>query len=282
MTVLTSAGTASAQGRGNGVGKQPRTGPQAPVQTSSQLAGVTLPPSPSFPQFGIWLDDATTAARGGGSVSIGASYWRGSGANQIDAPILSATYGIANRAHVAATVPFYRASYTGFSGSGLDNVYISGKIAVIDPNAGAGRFGVAVGGVAEILSAGFADASRVHWAAPLSMELRGGGFRLYGSTGYFSRGAFFTASALEWTAPTGTSLTGSIAHSSSVHGITMATTATVPHADLLDTSVFVSQPISNMASLYAAGSRTFSGTWIGGASSVSAGLSFRFAGAARE
>jgi hypothetical protein len=105
------------------VGKQPRTGPQSPVQNGSQLAAVTLQPSPSFPQFGTWLDDATTTTRGGGYMSIGAGYWRGgSGATQIDAPILSATYGIANRAQLSATVPFYRARYEGFSGSGLDNV----------------------------------------------------------------------------------------------------------------------------------------------------------------
>jgi hypothetical protein len=187
------------------------------------------------------------------------------------------TYGIASRAQLSATVPFYRASYEGFSGSGLDNVYISGKVAVVDPNGGSGRFGLAVGAVAEILSAGFADVSRAHWAVPLSMELRAGEVRLYGSTGYFSRGAFFAAGAFEWTAPTGTSLTASLAHSASVHGITVATTASVPHASLRDVSVFFSQPVSSIASVYVAGSRTFSSTWIDGASSVSGGLSFRFA-----
>jgi hypothetical protein len=191
---------------------------------------VALQPSPSFPQFGTWLDDATTAVRGAGFASIGANYWHGSGASQIDAPILGVTYGIANRTQLSATVPFYRASYEGFSGSGLDNVYISGKVSLVNPDAGGGRFGLAVGGVAEILSAGFADVSRAHWAVPLSAELRGPSVRVYGSTGYFSRGAFFAGGALEWTAPTGTSLTVSLSHSASVHGVTVATTADVPRA----------------------------------------------------
>jgi hypothetical protein len=281
--VIVMDGTAAAQGRGRGNanGRSPQAGANSPARGTGQTstAPVALQPSPSFPQFGTWLDDATTAARGAGYGSIGATYWRGSGGvSQIDAPILSVTYGIANRAQLSATVPFYHASYEGSSGSGLDNVYISGKIAVVNPDAGEGGiFGLAVGAVAEILSAGFADASRTHWAIPLSVEIRGTAVRVYGSTGYFSRGAFFAAGALEWTTPTGTSLTASLAHSASVEGVTVATTASVPRASLRDASVFVSHPVSNAASLYAAGSRTFSDTWIDGATSVSGGISFRFA-----
>jgi hypothetical protein len=41
--------------------------------------------------------------------------------------------------------------------------------------------------------------------------------------------------------------------------------------------VFVSHPVSAAASIYIGGSRSFSETWIDGASSVSGGVSFRFA-----
>jgi hypothetical protein len=238
---------------------------------------VALQPSPSIPQFGIWLDDATTAGGGAGYVSIGASYWRGANAEQIDAPILGVTYGIAKRAQLSATVPFYRATYEGFSGSGLDTIYIGGKIAVVDPDAGSGRFGLAIGAATEILSAGDAAASRAHWVVPLSLELRGTAVRLYGSTGYFSRGTFFAAGAFEWTMPTGTSVTASLAHSTSVRRMAVATIAEVPRSSLRDASVLLSHPVSSAASVYVAGSRTFSGTWIDGASAVSGGLSFRFA-----
>jgi hypothetical protein len=232
--------------------------------------------SPSFPQFGIWLDDATTAVRGAGYASIATSYWRAASADQIDAPILGATYGLTNRAQLSVTVPFYRSSYEEFSGHGLDNVYISGKIAVVDPDAGR-RFGFAIGAAVEILSAGFADVSRAHWVVPLSVELRAATVRLYGSTGYFSRGAFFAVGAVEWTVPTGTSLTASLAHSASVHAVTVATSATVPRASSRDASLFVSQPVSSNVSVSVAGTRTFSETWVDGALSVSAGLAFRFA-----
>jgi hypothetical protein len=276
LVLLFIPGMVAAQGRGRALGRQPRAGAQGPASNQLPAGSLALLPSPSFPQFGTWLDDATTADGGAGYASIGVSHWRGTGATQTDAPILGVTYGITNRAQISATVPFYRASYEGFSGSGLDNVYVSTKISVVDARAN-GRFGVAVGAVAEILGAGFADASRAHWAVPLSMELRGGPVRLYGSTGYFSRGAFFAAGAFEWTAPTGTSVTASLAHSASVHGVTIATTASVPRASLRDASVFVSHPVSSIASVYIGGSRSFSDTWIDGASSISGGLSFRFA-----
>ena len=272
MSVLAMVGTAAAQGRGKGPGKT--VGAQS---ASASAAPVALQPSSLFPQFGTWLDDATTAAVGAGYISMGASYWRGANADQVDAPILGVTYGITNRAQLSATVPFYRATYEGFSGGGLDTIYISGKIAVVDPDAENGRFGLAIGAGAEILSAGSADASRAHWVVPLSLELRSAAFRVYGSTGYFSRGAFFAAGAFEWTVPTGTSLTASLAHSASVHGVTAATIASVPRSSLRDASVFLSHPVSSTASVFVGGSRTFSGTWIDGASSVSGGFSLRFA-----
>jgi hypothetical protein len=274
VAVLVMVGTAAAQGRGRGPGKTVG----APVKNgSASAAPVVLQPSPSFPQFGTWLDDATTAAVGAGYLSIGTSYWRAANADQVDAPILGLTYGIAQRAQLSATVPFYRATYEGFSSSGLDTIYISGKIAVVDPDAGSGRFGLAIGAAAEILSAGFADVSRAHWVVPLSMELRGSAVRVYGSTGYFSRGAFFSAGAFEWTMPTGTSVTASLARSASVRGVTTATIASSPRSSLHDASVFLSHPVSSTASVFVGGSRTFSATWIDGASSVSGGLSFRFA-----
>jgi hypothetical protein len=207
---------------------------------------------------------------------MGASYWRGANADQVDAPILGVTYGLTSRAQLSATVPFYRATYEGVSGGGLDTIYISGKVAVVDPDAGNGRFGLAIGAGAEILSAGSTDTSRAHWVVPLSLELRSAAFRIYGSTGYFSRGAFFAAGAFEWTVPTGTSVTASLAHSASVHGVTAATIARVPRTSLRDASIFLSHPVSSTVSVFVGGSRTFSRTWIDGASSVSGGFSFRF------
>ena len=215
VAALAMVGTAAAQGRGRGPGKTVG----APMQSGSAAAvPMALQPSASFSQLGTWLDDATTAGVGAGYVSVGASYWQGANADQIDAPILGVTYGITQRTQVSATVPFYRATYQALSAGGLDTVYISGKIALVDPDAGSRRFGLAVGPGLEIRSTGLDGGSRAHWVVPLSVELRSAAFRVYGSTGCFSRGAFFAAGACEWTAPTRTSFTVSLAHSASVHG----------------------------------------------------------------
>ena len=274
VAVLMMTDTAAAQGRGRGRASR---GGAPPTSTGTQTAGApaTLQSSPSFRQVGTWLDDATTALSGAGYASVGVSYWQGSGATQVDAPILGVTYGLGGRAQVSATVPFYRFSSQGVSQRGLDTVYVSTKISLVDPRDR--RFGVAAGAVAEILGAGFVDASRAHWAVPLSVEFRGGPLRLYGSTGYFSRGAYFGAAALEWTAPAGTSLTAAVAHSASVRGLTVATTSGMPRASLQEASVYLAHPVSTIASVYVGGSRTFSETWTDGAIAVSGGVSFQFA-----
>ena len=279
VVVFGTLGTAEAQGKGGGVGKGRQTA-GAPVRSNGQTSNtsVALQTLPSFPQFGTWLDDASIATAGAGYASVGTTYWRGSSANQIDVPVLGVTYGIAKHLHVSATIPFYRVSYEGFSGSGLDNVYVASKLALVNPEAADRGFGLAIGAVAEILSASIADASRVHWAVPLSVEFRKDVVRVYGSTSYFSRGAISVAGALEWTVPTGTSFTASLAHSASVDGVTLATTGTAPNGTLNEASLFVSHPVSAGASMYVGGSRTFSRTEISGATSVGVGLSFRFAG----
>jgi len=280
VALFVTSGTAAAQGRGGGGGKG-RSAPASAARGGSQTstAPVALQPSPSFPQLGIWLDDATIVGTGEGYASLGAAYWRSSNANQIDVPIVGITYGISNCAQLSASVPFYRASYGGLTASGLDNVYVNGKVALVSRDAGAGGIGVALGAVAEILSAGLAEASRVHWVVPVSVEVRAHPVRMYGSTGYFSRGAFFAAAAVEVTVPAGTSVTASLAHSASVRGLTIATSpGTTPRGALRDATVVVAHPVSDAASVYASGSRTFSATRINGASSVNVGLSFRFVG----
>jgi hypothetical protein len=254
-----------AQGRG----RQKR--PAAPVASFDPVASAPSGPSEPlrFPQFGSWLDDASTWAAGSGSTGIGIGYWRGSGASQIDVPILNVSYGVTNRAQLGATVPFYRVSYLGTTARGLDDVYINGKFAVVDPSAN-GRFGLAVGSVIEILSAGTQDMSRVQWAIPVSMEVRGSGVRGYGSAGYFSRGAVFTAGAVEWTSAGGTSLTGALAHS-----ISVAEGALVSGAEnLTDVTFFVGHPVANAVSVYGGAGETFAG----GSQSfmLTGGVSFRF------
>ncbi len=265
LAVLLVPDAASAQGRGNGRPRPPSTpsAPSAPSVPSSPSAPFT------FPQFGSWLDDASTWAAGSGSTGIGVGYWRGSGISQIDAPILNVSYGVTNRAQFGVTVPFYRVSYLGATARGLDDVYISGKFAVVDPSTN-GRFGLAVGSVVEILSAGTQDMSRVQWALPVSVEVRGSGVRGYGTAGYFSRGAVFTAGAVEWMSAGGTSLTGALAHSISVSEGGLASGSD----HLTDVTLFVGRPVARAVSVYGGVGETFTGGTR--ALSLAGGVSFQF------
>ena len=160
----------------------------------------------------MWLDDATTRAEGGGSVGLGIGYWRGAGASLVDIPMLDGSYAVTDRFQFGDTVPFYRSENGGATSRGVDDMYLSGKIVLIDPALKDARFGIAVIPVLEVLSPGFFD-DRVHWALPVSAEFRASPVRVYGSTGYFSRGAVFGAGAVEWTSPEGTSLTFSLTRS---------------------------------------------------------------------
>jgi len=184
-------------------------------------------------------------------------------------PVLNVSYGITNRAQFGATVPFYRVSYLGSTARGLDDVYINGKFAVVDPSTN-GRFGLAVGSVVEILSAGTQDMSRVQWAVPVSLEARGSGVRGYGTAGYFSRGAVFTAGAVEWTSAGGTSLTGALAHSISVAEGGLASGS----ENLTDVTFFVGHPVARAVSVYGGAGETFTGG--SQALSLAGGVSFHF------
>jgi hypothetical protein len=68
VSVLAMVGTAAAQGRGRGPGKTVGASAQS---GRASAAPVALQPSSLFPQFGTWVDDATTAAVGAGHIDWG-------------------------------------------------------------------------------------------------------------------------------------------------------------------------------------------------------------------
>ena len=257
---------AGAQGNGQGRPKNP----QASSGTGSGSGTVS---TSQFRQFGVWLDDATTREQGGGSVGIGVGYWRGAaGASLVDIPILDASYAVTDRLQFGVSVPFYRSEYGGSTTRGVDDMYFSGKIVLIDPAVKDARFGIAVVPVLEVLSPGFFD-DRVHWALPVSAEFRATPVRVYGSTGYFSRGAVFGAGAVEWTSPEGTSLTFSLTH----------TVPTVEDAAGLsggrtDFSVAVGRSLNDVTSVYVGVGRTLSSPDESNKTSlaISGGVSFSF------
>jgi hypothetical protein len=290
---------AAAQGNGNGNGrpKAPKEGtatpspsapsPSAPTASSpspptlSSPASQIAPPadltgSVTFRQFGSWLDDASAAAPGEGYMNIGIGHWRFPGGSQTNVPMLGAGVGVTDRMQVSASVPFYNVRYDGGTARGLDDVYFGAKYTLVDPSLTISEFGAAISPVVEVLSSG-APGGRVHFALPVSVELRRAPFRLYGSAGYFTRGSVFTGGALEWTAPSRMVFTGVLTQSYSVKEDPVLDGMLVGRrrADLMASAAY---PLSAATAAYASIGRSLTSPDGSDTSlALSGGVSFRFA-----
>jgi hypothetical protein len=149
--------------------------------------------------FGVWLDDATAMAPSESWLTVSLQRWGSPVGNGLDAPVLDIVNGITSRINAFATVPLSRIDVAGLPpDTELGTTYLGGKVVLREP---AERvLGLAANPAVEILSqsattdTGF---SRVNVVLPLSVEWRSGRTRTYGSTGYFTRGAFFVSGALE-------------------------------------------------------------------------------------
>lgn len=208
--LLMIAPVAGAQGRGRG--SQP-VGPRGQAGRAPVARNGPIPSATSFRQFGAWLDDATTLAPGSVLTGFSVGYWRTDSGTQFDVPVLDVAGGVARRTQLSATVPFYRIASSEGATYGLDDVYLGAKVMAVDPSTTRGRFGLAVGGIVEIMSPDSVVTSRTHWAVPVSVEGGNDAVRVYGSVGYFSRGAVFSGAAIEVSASDGTTLTGALTQS---------------------------------------------------------------------
>ena len=275
-------GLAEAQGKGRP--KAPRgsspttTTPTSPSASSSATPTSTTSaavPISTYRQFGAWLDDASAAGPGEGYTSIGVGHWRMLGSTQTNLPMLGVGVGVTDRMQVGASVPFYRASYEGGSASGMDDLYLSAKYTLVDPTLTLSEFGLAISPTMEVLSAGSPD-GRVHFAVPVSVELRRQPFRIYGSAGLFTRGSFFSGAALEWSAPGGMALTGSLTQSYSLKDDAVLDSMGIGR-QRTDVSFGVAFPLGTMAATFVNVGRSLTSVEEGGTSlALSGGISFRF------
>ena len=274
-------GLAEAQGKGRP--KAPRgsspttTTPTSPSASSSATVPTTTAAVPvsTYRQFGAWLDDASAAGSGEGYTSIGVGHWRMLGSTQTNLPMLGVGIGVTDRMQVGASVPFYRASYEGGSASGMDDIYLNAKYTIVDPTLTLSEFGLAVTPTMEVLSAGSPD-GRIHFAVPVSMELRRQPFRVYGSAGLFTRGSFFSGAALEWSSPAGMVLTGSFTQSYSLKDDAVLDSMGVG-SQRMDVSFGVAYPLGRMAATFVNVGRSLTSVEEGGTSlALSGGISFRF------
>jgi hypothetical protein len=162
--------------------------------------------------FGVWLDDASVAAPGGGWMSVSFGYYKSDLFHELDMPVADAGVGLNKRAQFGFSVPFYNLSMTGAAPThGIGDLYLHSKVQLRDPSDG---FGYALVPIVEIASGVQADGQhRVHWALPVSLEVQRNDWRVYGATGYFSRGSLFASGALERAVSTRLAFTGTLSSS---------------------------------------------------------------------
>jgi hypothetical protein len=193
ILLVVAVASADAQGRGNGRNKV--KGGSGPVTSGSAAPASTA--GLAIRQFGAWLDDASVMTPGDAWTSITIGHYRSLAGSQTDFPVMDLGFGVTPRMQFGLSVPYYHARFNdGTSIGGFGDVFVNGKI-VLRETSGERAIGVAISPVVEFLQDPEPGRSSVGWGAPLDIEASFTGFRVFGSTGYFSRGALFAAAALE-------------------------------------------------------------------------------------
>lgn len=216
--LLAVAAPAAAQGNGNGHGyglskkNASSNTPSAPAAGGQDISV----PGTGVRNFGSWLDDASVTAPGSGYVSLAFSLWRSGTFREIDVPVIDSGLGLHPRVQFGVSAPFYHAGEPGSPmARGLGDVQFSTKIQLREP--ANRRVGFAATPMLEVLSAPLVEGGgRLHWALPLSLEVQRKHWRVFGSSGYFSRGAIFASAALEVPVSQRAWVTGSVSQSHSL------------------------------------------------------------------
>ena len=189
------ATSAAGQGNSGAHGHAPEGG-----ATAGAAGGATpLPASgQSSRTFGVWLDDASVAAPGGGWATLSTGYYRTDLFHEIDFPVADAGLGITKGIQGGFSVPVYNVNpIGGASAHGVGDMYLHGKVQLRDPVSSVNGIGYAIVPVVQITRNPLPGTSKVNWALPVSVEMRRVGWRWYGSGGYFSRGSLFGSAAIE-------------------------------------------------------------------------------------
>jgi hypothetical protein len=268
--VALAAGPAAAQGHGKALGK----GRAGPVTSGSATAAATAS-STGVRQFGSWLDDASVLGTGNAWTAISFGHYRTPFSHQTDFPIADVSVGVTRRAQVGVTVPYYRLQLPdGSSLNGIGDMYFSTKLSIVDPHEKGRRVGLAVSPTVELLDTSATEAGRFGWGAPVSLEFRGKGYRVFGSTGYFSRGAVFGSSAVEIPVQERLMITTALSVMRAINNDPVADTLQLPktRTDLNGVAAYFLAP---SVAVFGGAGRTISNAAAGGTSlMVTGGISF--------
>jgi hypothetical protein len=162
--------------------------------------------------LGVWLDDATTLGQQETWLTLSSQWWGSPIGSGTDLPAFDLAVGVTASIQAFASLPYSRVNYSGAPAIGeVGTTYLGGKVQFSDPQTRS--VGLAVSPSIEILSDSATDGtglSRVNAVLPVSLEWRRDQTRLYGSTGYFTRGAWFVGGALEQTVADHWVITGAL------------------------------------------------------------------------
>jgi hypothetical protein len=216
-------------------------------------------PVPRVRSLGVWLDDATAMAPGEGWLTVSLQRWSSPVGTGLDAPVFDVVGGLGPRMHAFASVPYSRTSYTGLPSTGeLGTMYVGGKFVIREPDADA--IGLAVTPTLEILSPSAAAEtgfSRVNAVLPVSAEWRRDRTRVFGSTGVFTRGAFFLSGAVEQTLSDRLVATAALSQAWAIDGDALAEEVGL-RTSRTDVSGSVAWIASPQVMLFVSGARTVS------------------------
>jgi hypothetical protein len=197
LVLLIGVAAAHAQGKGGSKGKKAGSGPVTSGSAGALSSGAAAAGGVAIRQFGAWLDDASVLTPGDAWTAITFGRYGSLAGSQTDFPVIDAGFGISKRTQFGLTVPYYRARFhDGTSVGGLGDVFLSGKVLLLEANDDRG-FGLAISPVVEFSQDPAPGRGTFGWGAPLSIEGRVADLRVFGTTGYFSRGAVFAAGAFE-------------------------------------------------------------------------------------
>lgn len=194
VIVLLAATGAFAQGKGKGLGKQGTNLPATPASTAAIAAGTAV----GFRQFGSWLDDASLVEPGTMWTALSFGHYRSIGGSQNDFPVVDASVGLSRRAQFGITVPHYRMNFQdGTHVGGIGDVYASVKMPLGSAGRGSNAVRATMTPIVEVIQDPVPGTARFAWGLPVSVEFHPGKYRVFGSTGFFSRGAVFGSGAFE-------------------------------------------------------------------------------------
>ena len=252
---------AQGQGKGNAFGHAKSTASAAPAAAAASAPGGVPPTEISgVRNFAAWLDDASILEPGSGVMSFSAGYWRMAGFSELDAPSFDVGFGISKRVQAGASVPVYHAGAPGGPvARGIGDMYLNAKVQLREPSAGPNhRVGVALVPLVQVLSSEPAlGESRVSWGLPVAIEVQRSGWRMYGSTGYFSRGSLFGSAAIELPLAERAWITGTLTQSHSTKADAGADALGLP-TNRTDISAGVTWAAASRIALFGSLGRTLS------------------------